>query len=72
MRFPTPAGRIGWGQQGWLPQNYMSSVDGLPGIGAFSKDLAFQLYTVPEPGTIVLLFTAGAMGLLALIRKRRR
>ncbi len=59
-------------QTGWTPQNYVDNVDGPLGISAFSKDLAFQLYTtpVPEPGTMGLLFTAG-MGLLVWVRKRR-
>lgn len=57
-------------QSQMLPQNYIDNVDGPPGIGAFSKDLAFQLYytPTPEPASIALA-GAGALGLLS--RRRR-
>jgi hypothetical protein len=32
--------------------------------------LAFNLYTVPEPGTLVLL-AAGGLGILAVWRRRK-
>jgi hypothetical protein len=37
------------------PNNYHPIWDGPSLIGQFSKDLAFELYTVPEPATIALL-----------------
>ena len=52
----------------FFPQNYVDNLDGPMGISAFSKDLAFELYTVPEPSTYVLL----AMGLAALVASKRR
>lgn len=36
------------------PQHYLPPFDGPSLIGQFSKDLAFQLFTVPEPGTMLL------------------
>lgn len=58
------------------PTHYLDGIDGpaslIPGavgISAFSKDLAFELYTVvPEPGTCVLL-VCGCLG-LAFGRRR--
>lgn len=54
----------------WVPQNYIPGID----IPTFfptdlSKDLAFVLYTVPEPGSLVLL---GMSGIALLLFKRRR
>jgi hypothetical protein len=50
-------------QSGYQPTRYLSLADGPPGIGDFSKDLAFELYTVPEPatGALVLASLAGAL-----------
>ncbi len=58
-----------------LPENYIDDIDGpgplavvaWEGIGWHSKDLAFELYTVPEPATLTLL----GLGALAAIRRRR-
>ncbi|RIK77381.1 MAG: hypothetical protein DCC68_17460 [Planctomycetota bacterium] len=36
------------------PQNYVVELDGPPPIDEFSKDLAFELYTIPEPPTGIL------------------
>jgi PEP-CTERM motif len=65
-------------QTGLKPENYIQipgaiPIDGPPGIELFSKDLAFELYStkVPEPSTLVLL-SAGAVGLGAMIWRRRR
>lgn len=56
------------------PTQYVDDVDGpgpfpfgIPGIGSYSKDLAFELYTfVPEPTGFML----AVIGLAALIRRR--
>ncbi len=51
------------------PNNYLDGIDGPDGIiGEFSKDLAFELYTIPEPTTMTLL----GLGAACLIRRRRR
>ena len=57
------------------PENYISflpdglgPIDGPDGIEQYSKDLAFVLWTVPEPTTAVLL----AVGALAMAYRRRR
>lgn len=50
------------------PQRYLPPYDGPSIIGQFSKDLAFALYTVPEPSTIWLI----AVGSIAAILYRRR
>jgi hypothetical protein len=62
------------------PTNYIDNIDG-PGIttaggkniGAFSKDLAFELYTnqVPEPSTCLML-AVGCVGLAGLRRRMSR
>jgi hypothetical protein len=61
--------------QTWIPQNYIDGIDGPlspGGIGQFSKDLAFELYTiVPEPSSMVL-FCVGAMACVRLRRRRSR
>ncbi len=63
-------------QFGAAPQNYIDGIDGPfaptggPGISNFSKDLAFVLYTTPEPSSLCL----AGMGLgfvTALVLRRR-
>ncbi|MBI2823499.1 MAG: PEP-CTERM sorting domain-containing protein [Planctomycetia bacterium] len=51
-------------------QNYVAPYDGPSIITQFSKDLAFELYRVPEPSSIALL-VVGAFGLVAFHRRRR-
>ncbi|HDZ20889.1 hypothetical protein LCGC14_0274590 [marine sediment metagenome] len=46
---------------------YVDNLDGPVGINNFSKDLAFELYTVPEPAMMGLL----ALGGLAVLRRRK-
>jgi hypothetical protein len=56
-------------QTGYAPQRYVWPYDGPDGIQNYSKDLAFELYTIPEPGTCALvgLAVAGVMG----VRRRQ-
>jgi hypothetical protein len=63
-------------QQNYVPQNYIVGLDGpaaLPGsyggIDSYSKDLAFELYTVPEPAALPFLVIGGYV---LLARRRRR
>jgi PEP-CTERM motif len=57
-------------QAGYLPTRYLAGADGPPPIGNFSKDLAFELYTIPEPATcgLMLLAFVGSMA----VRRRPR
>jgi hypothetical protein len=64
---PTAAGGLSVQQPGFAPQSYLDILDGPTGISTYSKDLAFELYTVPEPTTLALL----ALGGLAMLRRRR-
>jgi hypothetical protein len=54
-------------QAGYQPTRYLPLADGPPGIGEFSKDLAFELYTVPEPATCALVL----LGIGAAVLGRR-
>jgi hypothetical protein len=51
-------------QDNYQPTRYLPDVDGPPPIGNFSKDLAFELYTVPEPGACAML-VASLIGVIA-------
>lgn len=63
--FPSTAGGLmmpNIEQGNYAPEHYKDFFDGpgigvagTEGIGAFSKDLAFELYTVPEPATCMLV-----------------
>jgi len=63
----------------YLPQSYVDGLDGPPagigtdgtthvGISQFSKDLAFELFTIPEPATCMLML----IGLVAVAKGTRR
>jgi len=52
------------------PTHYVAPHDGPTLISQFSKDLAFELYTVPEPAGAALLLSSAA-GLAAVVRRRR-
>ena len=56
-----------WGNS-LADEHYVDGIDGPDGIGVYSKDLAFVLYSVPEPSTIVLL----VMGVIGMALTRRR
>ena len=74
-----PAGIRGW----WTETYYEDWIDGpgkitddggtviFEGIGAHSKDLAFELYTIPEPSALALA-AIGLVGLVGLARRRRK
>lgn len=49
-------------------QNYRDGLDGPCGISRYSKDLAFELYTVPEPASIVI---TGLAAFMCLPSRRR-
>jgi hypothetical protein len=55
---------VGVGSGGYVPTFYNPSYDGISG----SKDLAFALYTVPEPATLGLI---GVIAPALLVRRRR-
>lgn len=61
-------------QTNMAPQKYMDLADGpagnpaVPGISAFSKDLAFEIFTtIPEPTGVALM----AMGMMGLALRRK-
>jgi hypothetical protein len=61
--------------QNMSPTHYLDFADGpgpipgaVGGIGQFSKDLAFELYTIPEPTSVGLM----GLALVALAIRRRR
>jgi hypothetical protein len=59
-------------QDGYQPTRYIGLVDGPPNIEQYSKDLAFQLFTVvPEPASTGLA-CFGALGLGMFARRRRQ
>jgi len=50
------------------PTHYLDFIDGPQGISQFSQDLAFELYTIPEPATCMLLVFG--LGTIAIGRQR--
>ena len=72
---PVPSLISGVDQPDYTPVNYLDGIDGpgppagaIGGIGQFSKDLAFELYTIPEPATLGVL----AVGGLVMLRRRKQ
>jgi hypothetical protein len=59
-------------QDGYQPTFYQPGFDGPTFIGNFSKDLAFQLYTVPEPMALGLRVVAFAWAVIGNGRSRSR
>jgi hypothetical protein len=55
-----------------LPQNYVVELDGPPPIQDYSKDLAFELYTVPEPASFSLGFVTLTIFTMYKLRKPSR
>lgn len=69
-------GTVGVQQSGYRSTNYIHipgavPIDGPPGIDTFSQDLAFELFTVPEPSTLAMLGT-GVIGLGCVAWRRRK
>jgi hypothetical protein len=64
---PAPSG-IQVIQNNMQPTNYIDNIDGPTGISQYSKDLAFEVYTVPEPAVPALL----GLVLTALVLRRPR
>jgi hypothetical protein len=59
-------------QSGYEPTRYMPLADGPREIGQFSKDLAFELYTiVPEPAACTLV-VVGLLGVVGFRQHRSR
>jgi hypothetical protein len=54
---------------GYNPLNYTNLVDGPTGINAYRKDLAFRLYTLPEPTTFVMIGVGIVAMILAALRR---
>jgi hypothetical protein len=57
-------------QANYAPTRYLADADGPGLIARFSKDLAFELYTIPEPGTCALM-VVGVVGGMAARRRVR-
>jgi len=53
-------------QTNMSPKNYLADVDGPSYIAQYSKDLAFELYGVPEPSGALM-----GMGVSVLLMRRR-
>jgi PEP-CTERM motif len=68
---PSPGATASVLQTGFTPEDYVTPYDGPPGSVPLSKDLAFVLYTVPEPAS-VMLFGLGAAALAITGCRRRR
>ena len=62
--------RVTGNESGQGPQNYETAADGPLAIAAFPRDLAFELYTVPEPASMALVLIAIAARCLGRRRPR--
>jgi hypothetical protein len=59
-------------QDGFQPTRYVAGADGPQVIVEFSKDLAFELYTIPEPATCALVLFGVVWGMAHRRRARTR
>lgn len=66
--YPNAGPIVGVNQYNMTPTNYLDGLDGPTGIGQYSKDLAFEIYTVPEPAGLAML----GLGAAALLMRRPR
>jgi hypothetical protein len=53
----------------YVPTSYLPIADGPEQIGQFSKDLAFELYTIPEPASCTMLL-ASIVAIASVSRRR--
>jgi hypothetical protein len=67
--FPTAMANMPSVEQfGYAPERYLFPWDGPDIISQFSKDLAFELYTIPEPSSVLLI----CIGFAAIGLRRSR
>jgi len=69
LLFPSP-NQFTVEQSGFVPQFYRAELDGPSFIAQYSKDLAFELYAIPEPSSFTLALIA--MGIMLGIVKSGR
>ncbi len=66
---PPNVGMVYQNESMWGPTHYQELTDGPSGISEYSKDLAFQLYTIPEPSSAVLMLGALLFGAFTCRRR---
>ncbi len=73
IEFPSPDTGPWVFQDSYQPMRYLDDIDGPPGISQYSKDLAFELYTVqvPEPASIGMACLGLAVVGIGLRRRHR-